>query len=369
MAKHAEKPHGTPVGDLIDHVRLIRSHRVGPTTYRRLLGEHGSARAALQALPDVARDAGVKQYTVCSEQAAANEINAAHRLGAQALVLGSAQYPDWLTQAPDAPPVLWALGNTKLLANRMVAMVGARNASSLGTRMARELAQDLTQAGVTVVSGLARGIDTAAHMAALPHTVAVMAGGLDCIYPAENAGLAGQIAKQGLLLSEQPPGLHPIARHFPARNRIIAGLARAVIVVEAAAKSGSLITANNAGELGRDVMAVPGHPMDPRASGTNNLLRDGAVLVRRADDVLETLEDDVPKTENSDVGSARSEPGDSPDRTDADILSCLGASPVSEDCVIRDTGQPPARVSARLTALELQGRVARLPGGMLALAG
>lgn len=369
MAKLFDDPQPIDTDILVDHLRLIRSHRVGPATYRRLMGEHGSASAALQALPEVARAAGAKRYTMCSEEAALDEIKAAHKLGARALVLGQADYPHWLAQTSDAPPVMWALGDTGLLTSKMVGMVGARNASSLGTRMAGNLARDLAEAGVTTVSGLARGIDTAAHLAALPRTIAVMAGGLDCIYPTENAGLAQRIAQDGLLLSEQPPGQHPIARHFPARNRIIAGLSRAVIVVEAAAKSGSLITATNAAEAGREVMAVPGHPMDPRATGTNNLLRDGAILVRRARDVLDALGDDEPAIGAAEPSPDPVETGDSSNGTDAQILSCLGSSPVSEDWVIRDTGQPPARISARLTALELQGRVARLPGGMIALAG
>lgn len=360
-----------PGDTLIDHLRLIRSYRVGPSTYRKLLTEHGSARAALAALPEVARNAGVMRYTLCSVQAAEQEITAARNIGARALVLGSRDYPDWLSEAPDAPPILWAKGDLGLLTSPLVAMVGARNASSLGTRMARQMAGDLAGKGVTIVSGLARGVDTAAHLAALPRTIAVMAGGLDCVYPAENQSLAEQIARDGLMLSEQPPGLHPIARHFPARNRIIAGLSRAVIVVEGAMKSGSLITAANAADLGREVMAVPGHPLDPRASGANNLLRDGALLVRNADDVLAALPSEPPRDRGSlTKASQGSQPAATEhSATDTKILNCLGPSPVSEDCLIRDSGYAPAQISARLTNLELQGRIARLPGGMLALAG
>ncbi|RMD94654.1 MAG: DNA-protecting protein DprA, partial [Alphaproteobacteria bacterium] len=277
--------------DWLCWVRLLRSRRVGAGTFHRLMAEHGTAEAALAALPEVARRAGVEDYTPCSRAEAEDELRRGHQAGARPLAFGAAEYPALLSLIPDAPPLLWALGRVELLARPMVALVGARNASSLGTRMARRLAAGLGEAGFVVVSGLARGIDAAAHGAALDHgTIAVMAGGVDVIYPAENAALAKEIAARGLRLSERPPGAKPVARHFPARNRIISGLARAVVVVEAAARSGSLITARDALDQGREVMAVPGHPFDARATGCNMLIRDGAGLVRGVQDVLEALE-------------------------------------------------------------------------------
>jgi DNA processing protein len=274
----------------LNRLRLVRSRRVGPATYLRLMAEHGHAEAALAALPDIARDAGVDAYAPCPEAVAAAELKAARRLGATLLCLGDAGYPEALSRIPDAPPILWALGDPALLHRPSVAIVGTRNASALGARMTRHLARDLGEAGFVVVSGLARGIDALAHHAALETgTIAVQAGGLDILYPAENAELAGRIGKTGLRLSEMPFGLQPQGRHFPRRNRIVSGLAQAVIVVEAAARSGSLITARCALDQGREVMAVPGHPLDSRASGANILLRDGATLVRSAADVVEAL--------------------------------------------------------------------------------
>jgi len=246
-------------------LRLLRSRRVGPATYRRLMREHGSPDQALAALPDIAGAAGVTGYAPCPEGVIAAELKAGRANGARLLVAGTSDYPAALDDLDDAPPLLWAMGDTGMLMRPMVALVGARNASSLGTRMAKKLAGDLGQAGYVVVSGLARGIDTAAHHGSLSTgTIAVQAGGVDTIYPVENSALAQDIGKTGLRLSEMPMGMQPQARHFPARNRIISGLARGVIVIEAAAKSGSLITARNAADQSREVLAVPGHPFDAR---------------------------------------------------------------------------------------------------------
>lgn len=294
----AEKTHSsthpplppTTEDDRLDWLRLLRSRRVGIATFWRLLAEYGTARAALLALPGIAQAAGVGDYAVCPEGVVLAEVKAAKLAGARSLCAGDRAYPSGLREMADAPPFLWTKGDISLLSRPIVALVGARNASSLGERMARALATDLTKAGYVVASGLARGIDAAAHKAALAGgTVAVVAGGVDVIYPTENAALSAQIAASGLILSEQPMGLVPQARHFPARNRIISGMARAVVVVEAAAKSGSLITARTALDQGREVMAVPGHPMDARASGCNMLIRDGATLVRDAADVIEAV--------------------------------------------------------------------------------
>jgi DNA processing protein len=363
--------------DRLARLRLIRSRRVGPATFRRMMAEPGGAEAALAALPEVAKQAGVEGYEVCSEAAALAEVKAARRLGARMLGLGDPGYPADLADCADAPPILWALGDTRLLARPMLAMVGTRNASSLGSRMARKLAADLAEAGFVIVSGLARGIDALAHHAALAKgTIAVQAGGLDVIYPAENTDLAHDIAKQGLRLSEQPFGLDPQARPFPQRNRIVSGLARAVIVVEAAARSGSLITARNALDQGREVLAVPGHPMDTRASGCNRLLRDGATLVRNAEDVIEAIGPTEQPTRQqrlplADIPELPKQPErDWRDRAalNSRILSQLGPAPVAEDQLLRDLGISPFEAAAVLSRMELEGAVQRQPGGLISLA-
>jgi DNA processing protein len=356
-------------------LRLVRSRRVGPATYLRLMAEHGHAEAALAALPGIAQDAGVKDYAACPEAVAEAEVRAAKRLGARLLCLGDAAYPEALARITDAPPILWALGDMTLLERPTIAVVGTRNASALGARMARRLARDLGEAGYVVVSGLARGIDALAHEAALnTGTVAVHAGGLDVLYPAENADLAGRIGKTGLRLSEMPFGLQPQGRHFPRRNRIVSGLAEAVIVVEAAARSGSMITARCALDQGREVMAVPGHPLDSRASGGNILLRDGATLVRGADDVIEAL--GAPATSSAKPVVAQSQltpvsPAETlpPGGVEALVLSRLSVTPLEEDQLIRDTGQTPRAIAQALAVLEMAGRITRSPGGRVALNG
>ncbi|SPH24979.1 DNA processing protein DprA [Defluviimonas aquaemixtae] len=379
----------TTEDDRLSWLRLIRSHRVGVATFWRLIEEHGSAEAALLALPEIAKAAGVEAYKACPEGVALSEHKAGKSAGARLLCRGEPAYPHALADISDAPPVLWVRGDTGLLARPMVALVGARSASSLGTRMARKLAEGLGAAGVTVVSGLARGVDAAAHAAALPTgTVAVMAGGVDVVYPAENTGLAGEVAAKGLMLSEQPIGLDPLARHFPMRNRIVAGLSRAVVVVEAAHRSGSLITARIALEQGREVLAVPGHPFDGRAAGCNMLIRDGATLVRGADDVLAALSEmpgggdggrSTPRAASAVEGApapartasagAPVAPPNPPRQESAAlhdrILDRLGPSPVAEDQLIRDLALPAASVAEELIALELDGRVQRQPGGLL----
>ncbi len=366
-------PPGDGAGRL-DWLRLIRSRRVGPATFHRLMAEHGSARTALAALPGIAAAAGISDYEPCPEGVARAELAAGRAAGARLLCRGDPAYPAALALTADAPPVLWLRGEEAWLTRPMVAVVGARNASSLGLRMARRLAEGLAAAGVTVVSGLARGIDAEAHRAALAGgTVAVMAGGIDRVYPAENAALAAEIADRGALVTEQPPGAEPQARHFPLRNRIVAGLCRAVVVVEAAARSGSLGTARTALDLGREVMAVPGHPFDARAEGCNMLIRDGALLVRSAGDVLDAL--GLPG-----VGALPEPPkprpplpGPVPPRRPLSdisavhrlILDRLGPSPLPEDQLMRDLDAPPGQVAAELLTLEMEGRVRRTPGGML----
>jgi DNA processing protein len=362
--------------DQLDCLRLLRSRRVGAVTYHRLLAEHGSARAALGALPEIARAAGVENYEICPLGVVIAEHKQGRAAGARLLVHGDDGYPRALMDLPDAPPILWATGDLALLGRPALGMVGARNASSLGLRMARRLGLGLSEAGFTVISGLARGIDAAAHEAALEadgRTVAVMAGGIDVIYPAENAALARAIDANGARVSEHAPGLEPQARHFPLRNRIVAGLSRAVIVVEAAAKSGSLITARAALDYGREVMAVPGHPFDARASGCNMLIRDGALLIRSAADVLEGL--GSPTAPHRDLEPCVPPPPgpEAPQRPLKEvallhsmILSRLGSSPLAEDQLMRDLKVTSAELSPELLTLELDGRIARQPGGLLA---
>lgn len=361
--------HPTTEEDMVNRLRLLRSRRVGVATYRRLLAEHGSAANALEILPEIAKSAGVAGYEICPIGVVMAEIKAAKAAGARLLVSGTVEYPASLNEIDDAPPLLWCLGQTALLNRPMIALVGARNASSLGTRMAKRLAQELTDQGFTIVSGLARGVDTAAHHGALDGgTIAVQAGGVDVIYPVENTQLAHDIAKKGLRVSEMPMGLQPQARHFPVRNRIISGLSKAVVVVEAAAKSGSLITARNALDQARDVFAVPGHPFDARASGCNMLLRDGATLVRNAQDVIEALgpvaepapqlplpTPEAPKHDLRETASLHNM-----------ILSRLGPAPIAEDQLLRDISASATRAAPVLVDLELEGKITRQAGGLLA---
>lgn len=354
---------------MVSRLRLLRSRRVGPTTFRRLLAEYGSPAQALIALPDVARAAGVTDYEICPLAVIHAELQAGKAAGARLLTDHDPLYPATLRDIADAPPLVWCLGRIELLARPMIALVGARNASSLGTRMARKLAADLTDQGYVVVSGLARGIDTAAHLGALKGgTIAVQAGGVDVIYPVENTALAHDIAKDGLRLSEMSMGLQPQARHFPARNRIISGLAQAVVVVEAAAKSGSLITARNALDQARDVFAVPGHPFDARAAGCNMLLRDGATLVRSAEDVIEALSPPPAPPATASVAAPARPALRNTAGLHALILSRLGSAPVAEDQLLRDLAVPAMHVAPALIDLELDGKITRQAGGLLARA-
>jgi DNA processing protein len=352
-----------------------------------LLADHGDVAAALAALPDIAAAAGVENYALCPLDVVRHEMALGRAAQARLLLWGQPDYPRALMDLPDAPPVLWAQGRLELLAQPMVAMVGARNASSLGLRMARRLSESLGAAGMVIVSGLARGIDAEAHQAALATgTVAVQAGGVDVVYPLENAALAAEIASKGCRISEQPMATAPQVRHFPQRNRIVSGLARAVVVVEAAARSGSLITAKTALDQGREVLAVPGHPFDARAAGCNLLLRDGATLIRSAQDVLEAVglaggfakpAAALPPLNPAPKRAAAPALPDllgpvPPRRALADvasvhslILARLGPSPLAEDQLIRDLAMPPATLAPALIALELEGRIERQSGALL----
>ena len=286
-------PRPTKPDDAVDRLRLLRSRRVGPATWRRLMEEHANAEDAVRALPEMARAAGLADYAACPARTAERELREGARAGAVPLFLDDPLYPAALAALPDAPPLLWVRGDLAALSRPGVALVGARAASSLGLRLARRMAIDLGERGICVLSGLARGIDAAAHAGALEaggRTVAVLAGGIDTVYPSEHEALAARIAAEGgALLSESPVGRSARAADFPRRNRIVSGLSRGVVVLEAALRSGSLSTARIAAEQGREVMAVPGHPLEARAAGPNALIRDGATLVTGAADVVEAL--------------------------------------------------------------------------------
>jgi DNA processing protein len=354
-------------------IRLIRSPNVGPATYAQLLRRFGSAVEALHALPDLARR-GRKTYRAADSARIENEIAAVRRIDARYLFHDSADYPPLLREMESAPPVLTVRGNAALASQPCIAMVGARNASAAAVKLARDFAAALAEAGFVVVSGLARGIDGAAHRGALggalPATVGVIASGIDISYPPEHGELQEQIATQGLLLAEQPIGTEPLARHFPSRNRIIAGMAAGTLVVEAAPRSGSLITARLAGEAGREVMAIPGSPLDPRSHGCNQLIRDGATLVQSPDDVIELLSGFDGRTRGTlRESSPAFETDFEPEASDpADIAGLLGSAPVAVDELIRQSGQSASAVQLALLELELAGQLARHAGGRVSLA-
>ncbi|APL94051.1 DNA-protecting protein DprA [Sphingobium indicum] len=352
-----------------NRLRLIRSPRIGPVTFRQLMARFGTAGEALRALPDMAARGGGKA-SIVDAKIIEQEIARSRAAGARYLIMGDADYPFLLDQMEGAPPALIVRGDVSLAARECVAMVGARNASAAACRFARMLAQELGQRGAVVVSGLARGIDTAAHQGALESgTIAVIACGIDIAFPPENAELQERLAEQGLLVTEHPPGTQPLARQFPARNRIIAGLARGTVVVEAAPKSGSLITARLAGEAGREVMAVPGSPLDPRAQGCNQLIREGAVLIQNAADVIEAIGAIDPRMVRQAGGDFAGEPpsGDVAERERASVVALLGPAPVPVDELIRLSGLGPAVVQTVLLELELAARLERHAGGKVSL--
>ncbi|CAN5180046.1 DNA-processing protein DprA [soil metagenome] len=360
-------------GERFDKLRLIRSANIGPVSYFHLLARFGTARAALAAIPDLAGRGGGKAPRIADVREIETEIRSVEKLGARHLFVGEGLYPPLLAELDSAPPVLIVRGNLRLLDLPAVAIVGARNASAAACRFARGLAHDLAEEGCIVVSGLARGIDTAAHQGALGQgqggaTAAVIASGIDIAFPPENAELQENIAQFGVLIAEQIPGREPLARHFPSRNRIIAGLAIGTVIVEAAPRSGSLITARLANEAGREVMAVPGSPLDPRAQGCNALIRDGATLVQNAGDVLETIRPMSGLVQQRTTGW-RGPPVDA-DASDIErraVTNLLGHTPVPVDELVRQSGFHPAVVATVLLELELGGRLERHAGGRVSL--
>ncbi len=352
----------------LNWLRLSQSENVGPVTFHNLLHRFGTATKALEALPELSQRGGLKRVLkIYSRDSAQRDIERAAKLSAQFVVAGETGYPPALANVPAAPPMLCVSGNLELAEMVSVGMVGARNASALGLKFTRQIARALTEAGLLVASGLARGIDTAAHEASVDvQTAAVIAGGIDIFYPPENEKLQRLISERGLLITEMLPGTAPKAEHFPRRNRIISGMARAVIVVEAALRSGSLITARYAAEQGRDVYAVPGSPMDPRAEGTNRLIKDGATMLTSIDELLESLKQIPVITrslllEHADDYTAFPHSIDASDREH--VYNLLSPTAIETDDVIRESGMAADQVLAILLELEIAGRTMRHAGG------
>lgn len=360
----------------LDWLRLIRTENVGPVTFYQLLRRFGSATAALEALPGLARSGGRRvPLTIYSREAALRELAALEEHGIALIAWGEPDYPSSLAAIDDAPPLLTVRGQRELLQRRAIAVVGARNASANGRRIAREIASELGRSGLLVVSGLARGIDAAAHLGALPTgTVAVLGGGVDVVYPEENRELYEVIAERGAVIAEPPLGTIPQARHFPRRNRIISGLSLGVVVVEAAARSGSLITARFALDQGREVFAVPGSPLDPRCRGTNDLIRHGATLTETAEDVLQQFPGSALgklaepfQPPPAFAQSAASDDREGTASARAQIIERLSPTPVAVDELIRQCQFSPAMVVTILLELELAGRLERHPGNQVSI--
>lgn len=356
-------------------LRLIRTENVGPVNFRRLIGRFGSAQEALEKLPEVVARAGRKKLRIASLPEAEREWQATEKLGARFIMIGDSDYPPLLQEVDGAPPLIAVIGNLALLQRPTVAIVGARNASANGRTICRRIASGLGETGITVASGLARGIDAEAHATTLQTgTVAVIAGGIDNFYPPENEDLQRRIAEQGLIIAESPFGTQPRSRHFPRRNRIISGVSLGVAVIEAAMRSGSLITARQAGEQGRDVFAVPGSPLDPRSAGANRLIREGATLIENADDILQQIGPAglFEERRRTVLDTAPTDPPDPISDNDGEqgrqaIREALSPSPADADTLIRTTGLPPAVFHALVLELEIAGTAERHAGNRYAL--
>ncbi|TIX89496.1 DNA-processing protein DprA [Rhizobium sp. P44RR-XXIV] len=357
-------------------LRLIRSDNVGPSTFRDLINHYGSAEAALAMLPELSQRGGsTRAIRIADERDALRELEAVHRFGARFVGIGEPDYPSALREIDGAPPLLTVKGNVPTATRPAIGIVGSRNASISGAKFTAMIARTCGEAGYAVVSGLARGIDTAAHRASLETgTVAAMAGGLDQPYPPENIGLLNDIWNgNGLAVSEMPFGWEPRARDFPRRNRLISGISLGVVIVEAATRSGSLITARLAGEFGRLVFAVPGSPLDPRCEGTNGLLKDGAMIVTTPGDIVDALrplaEPDLFRPRPVEAPIERSKPlSVPPDDAERDyIVDALGPTPVEIDDIVRHTGLPVSAVHSVLLELDMAGRLHRHPGGLVSI--
>lgn len=372
---HDLEPKSLSVSEKRDRLRLAWSDNVGPITFRHLIARYGSAGEALQALPGLATRGGSKRRVkLLAQSKAEDELARLEAFGGRMLVLGETAYPSLLATVEDAPPVLFVTGHAHLFEKDAIAIVGARNASAAGRRLASDLAFRLGQAGLVVISGLARGIDGAAHVGGIgTGTIAVLGCGLAVSYPKENAELQERIAGEGLLISEHPLSTGPQASHFPRRNRIISGLSRGVLVVEAAPRSGSLITARLAGEQGREVFAVPGSPLDPRAQGANRLIRDGAILVQTAEDILEAFESLTwrPLADPSEeLFAGLPKAPVSPDELELArprVRQLLSHTPMPVDDIVRHSELTAASVLTILLELELAGVAVRHPGNRISL--
>ncbi len=356
-------------------IRLLRSPNIGPVSYRALLARFGSAEAAIEALPDLG-SRGKRAYKPAPTDQIEREIDAVIAAGARYLFHDQDDYPGLLSELESAPPILTCRGQVALASAPCVAIVGARNASAASVKLARDWSAQLAEAGFTVVSGLARGIDGASHEGGFPRTIGVIASGIDIAYPPQHADLQERIASKGLLIAEQSPGTQPLGRHFPSRNRIIAGISSGTLVVEAAPRSGTLITARLAGEAGREVMAIPGSPLDQRSLGANQLIRDGAVLVQSVEDVIELLQGftgaprstfrvgeasapfDYAELRGLEWGEARADYSQSIDKL-------LTKAPIALDELLRQTGANPAQLHMELLELELAGELERHEGGLV----
>ncbi len=367
----------TTSSETISALRLVRSDGVGPVTYHGLLARYGSAQAALDALPDLQfKGRRKRSFKTASVADIEDELYRLERAGGTLIDIKSSSYPQHLAEISDAPPFLTVLGDPRHLQQPAIGIVGARNASANGRKIAGSLARDLAAAGLTIWSGLARGIDTAAHATSVElSTVAVMAGGADVIYPRENTDLHARIIEQGCVISEMPVGTEPQAQYFPRRNRLISGGTMGVIIVEGTPKSGSLITARFALDQGRDVFAVPGSPLDPRARGPNNLIRDGAVLIRDANDVLDEVRVGLGLFADSEPAKTKA-PQDTENIDDLDIsslqkeiLSEVGTGSVTVDELRRQCQVSAPILAAALLELELEGQIERLPGNRIGALG
>jgi DNA processing protein len=357
--------------DRRDWLRLSKSENVGPSTFRTLLARYGTAGEALRALPELARKGGLgRAPRIYGREAAERDMANAEAIGARFIALCEPEFPPLLRETDTRPALLCVKGDASLLTRSGVAIVGARNASAIARKFTRQLAKEIGGEGHVIVSGLARGIDTAAHEASLDTgTIAVVAGGIDVIYPPENEALHAAIGERGVIVSEMTPGTVPRADYFPRRNRIISGIARALLVVEAAVRSGSLITARLAAEQGREVFAVPGSPLDPRCEGANRLIRDGARLLLSASDVLEALSEE-PRPRQMSLFEPEPPPlaAREPDQAETQaLLDLLSPSPIDMDDLIRESGLEPRSLSAIVLELSLAGRIQRHPNGAVSL--
>ena len=368
MAETAGSGQALSQAEAFARIQLLRSPNIGPVGYRQLLRRFGDARNAMEALPEIAGRTG-RTYSAAPRERVEREIAATRAAGARYLFHDSPEYPQLLRRMEGAPAILTIRGDAALAAGPCVAMVGARNASAAAVKLAREFGAALSQAGLIVVSGLARGIDGSAHQGAMPRTIGVIASGIDIAYPPEHESLQEQIAREGLLVAEEPTGTGPRGNQFPRRNRIIAGLSLGTLVIEAAPKSGSLITARMAGEAGREVMAIPGSPLEPRSHGCNQLIRDGAALVQSPEEVIELLSgfDGEPRSTYRDGDATLRETEELADEEPASIGDLLTTAPISVDELIRQSGESASAVQLALLELEVAGLLERHAGGRVSL--